>query len=230
MTSLSTTFWQLLLAQGLCTGLGNGLMFTPSLAVVSTYFKRRRALAFGITATGSATGGLIFPSMARQLLGRIGFSWTVRAMGLVQLVTLIAANLLLRPRIPPRKSGPWVDIASFKEKGYLFFAIGIFFVSSISWVLGRHLLTKSDILGHILSVLLPCIFCGFAIRQTLGILRCTEPSARRQRRRHYWTLASERRGASFRKHNVSYSCHICLGNLPLLMARCVHGGRTVCLG
>ncbi|KAF4944383.1 hypothetical protein FSARC_14690 [Fusarium sarcochroum] len=62
MTSLSTTFWQLLLAQGLCTGLGNGLMFTPSLAVVSTYFKRRRALAFGITVTGSATGGLIFPS------------------------------------------------------------------------------------------------------------------------------------------------------------------------
>ncbi|KAF4339684.1 transporter MCH4 [Fusarium beomiforme] len=127
MTSLSTTFWQLLLAQGLCTGLGNGLMFTPSLAVVSTYFKRRRALAFGITATGSATGGLIFPSMARQLLGKIGFTWTVRAMGLVQVTTLVAANLLLRPRIPPRPSGPWVDIASFKEKGYLFFAIGIFF-------------------------------------------------------------------------------------------------------
>lgn len=128
MTSLSTTFWQLLLSQGLCTGLGNGLMFTPSLAVVSTYFKRRRALAFGITATGSATGGLIFPSMARQLLGKIGFAWTVRAMGLVQLVTLVMANLLLRPRIPPRQSGPWIDLASFKEKGYFFFAIGIFFV------------------------------------------------------------------------------------------------------
>ncbi|EGU88198.1 hypothetical protein FOPG_06904 [Fusarium oxysporum f. sp. conglutinans race 2 54008] len=127
MTSLSTTFWQLLLSQGLCTGLGNGLMFTPSLAVVSTYFKRRRALAFGITATGSATGGLIFPSMARQLLGKIGFAWTVRAMGLVQLVTLVMANLLLRPRIPPRQSGPWIDLASFKEKGYFFFAIGIFF-------------------------------------------------------------------------------------------------------
>lgn len=65
MASLSTTLWQLLLSQGLCTGLGNGLMFTPSLAVVSTYFKRRRALAFGITATGSATAGLKFPSMAR---------------------------------------------------------------------------------------------------------------------------------------------------------------------
>ncbi|KAF5564917.1 monocarboxylate transporter 4 [Fusarium phyllophilum] len=111
MTSLSTTFWQLLLSQGLCTGLGNGLMFTPSLAVVSTYFKQRKALAFGITATGSATGGLIFPSMARQLLGSVGFAWTVRAMG-----------------IPPRQSGPWIDLTSFKERGYLFFAIGIFFI------------------------------------------------------------------------------------------------------
>nr|RBQ99791.1 hypothetical protein FVER53263_09310 [Fusarium verticillioides] len=128
MTSLSTTFWQLLLSQGLCTGLGNGLMFTPSLAVVSTYFKRRRALAFGITATGSATGGLIFPSMARQLLMSVGFAWTVRAMGLVQLISLVMANLLLRPRIPPRQSGPWIDLASFKEKGYLFFAIGIFLI------------------------------------------------------------------------------------------------------
>ncbi|RGP59002.1 transporter mch4 [Fusarium longipes] len=128
MTSLSTTFPQLLLAQGLCTGFGNGFMFTPSLAVVSTYFKKRRALAFGIVSTGSSTGGLIFPSMARQLLGKIGFAWTVRAIGLVQLITLIMANCLLRPRIPPRKAGPWVDLASFKEKAYLFFAIGIFFV------------------------------------------------------------------------------------------------------
>ncbi|RSL65565.1 hypothetical protein CEP53_003623 [Fusarium sp. AF-6] len=64
MTSLSTVYWQILLSQGICTGLGNGLLFTPALAVVSTYFKRRRSLAFGITATGSASGGLIFPSMA----------------------------------------------------------------------------------------------------------------------------------------------------------------------
>lgn len=99
-------------------------MFTPSLAVVSIYFKRRRA--FGITATGSAAGGLIFPSMARQLIGSIGFACAVGAMGLVQLITLVMANLLLRPRIPPRQPGPWIDLASFKEKGYLFFAIEIF--------------------------------------------------------------------------------------------------------
>lgn len=128
MTSLSTVYWQILLSQGICTGLGNGLLFTPALAVVSTYFKRRRALAFGITATGSASGGLIFPSMARQLLSRIGFGWTVRAMGLVQLVTLCLANFLLRPRVPPKRSGSVVDLASFKEKPYTCFAAGVFLV------------------------------------------------------------------------------------------------------
>ncbi|KAM6534224.1 hypothetical protein FALCPG4_007156 [Fusarium falciforme] len=126
MTSLSTVYWQILLSQGICTGLGNGLLFTPALAVVSTYFKKRRALAFGITATGSASGGLIFPSMARQLLSTIGFGWTVRAMGLVQLVTLCLANFLLRPRVPPKRSGSVVDLASFKEKPYACFAAGVF--------------------------------------------------------------------------------------------------------
>ncbi|RSL87639.1 hypothetical protein CEP51_002116 [Fusarium floridanum] len=126
MTSLSTVYWQILLSQGICTGLGNGLLFTPALAVVSTYFKRRRALAFGITATGSASGGLIFPSMARQLLSRIGFGWTVRAMGLVQLVTLCLANFLLRPKVPPKRSGSVVDLAAFREKPYACFAVGVF--------------------------------------------------------------------------------------------------------
>lgn len=57
----------------------------------------------------------MFPSMARQLLGSIGFAWTVRAMGLVQLITLVMANLLLRPRIPPRQSGPWIDLAQLES-------------------------------------------------------------------------------------------------------------------
>ncbi|KAI1032658.1 hypothetical protein LB504_006304 [Fusarium proliferatum] len=107
IASHSTTLWQLLLSQGLCTGLGNGLMFTPSLAVVLTYFKRKGALAFASWEYWFCLCG-----------------WS---MELVQLITLVMANLLLRPRIPPRQSGPWIDLASFKQKGYLFFAIAIFF-------------------------------------------------------------------------------------------------------
>ncbi|KAK8116312.1 major facilitator superfamily transporter [Apiospora sp. TS-2023a] len=60
-TSAATTYWQLLLSQGLCMGLGSGLLFTPAISVVSTYFDKKRSLAIGITASGSVSGGLIFP-------------------------------------------------------------------------------------------------------------------------------------------------------------------------
>lgn len=73
MASLATQYWHFVLAQGLCMGLGSGCLFTPTIATVSTYFDKRRSLALGFTASGSATGGLVFPAMARQLLPRVGF-------------------------------------------------------------------------------------------------------------------------------------------------------------
>lgn len=128
MASISKTYWPILLSQGICTGVGNALLFTPALAIVGTYFKKRRALAFGVTATGTATGGLIFPTMARQLLPQIGLAWTLRSIGLVQVVTLGLANFCLRPRLPPKARAPLVDWAAFKDPSYTFFACGMFSV------------------------------------------------------------------------------------------------------
>lgn len=110
-------------------GLGNGCLFAPTMTVVSTYFARRRYFAMGLVATGSATGGLVFPSMARQLLPSAGFPWTMRAIGFVQLASLVVANTFLRPRIPPRRTGPLVEWAAFRELEYTFYAAGSFFVS-----------------------------------------------------------------------------------------------------
>ncbi|UKZ59189.1 uncharacterized protein TrAtP1_000507 [Trichoderma atroviride] len=56
-TSAATQYWQIFLAQGICMGLGNGCLFCPSLAVVSTYFSKRRALAIGIISSGTGVGG-----------------------------------------------------------------------------------------------------------------------------------------------------------------------------
>ncbi|KAI9840225.1 MAG: hypothetical protein M1838_004174 [Thelocarpon superellum] len=126
LTSFCTKYWQVFLAQGVCTGLGNGLMFTPAVTVVSTYFLKKRSLAISITACGTATGGLVFPAMARQLLPRIGFPWTVRALGFVILGVSVVTNTLIRPRVRARKTGPMVEWAAFGELPYLLFAIGMF--------------------------------------------------------------------------------------------------------
>ena len=62
-TSSVTQFWHLMLAQGVAQGLGNGLLFTPLIALVSTYFKKKRAIALGLAACGAPVGGLNFSTV-----------------------------------------------------------------------------------------------------------------------------------------------------------------------
>jgi len=126
--SVSTTFWQLLLSQGICFGVGAGLVFTPTMALLSTYFTKKRNLAMGISACGSCTGGLVFPSVVRELVPQIGFPWTVRILGFIMLAFNTLAIAFLKPRIAPRISGPLVEWAAFKEPTYAFMVGGMFFV------------------------------------------------------------------------------------------------------
>ncbi|KAK4041773.1 major facilitator superfamily domain-containing protein [Parachaetomium inaequale] len=126
-TSVSTTaYWHVFLAQGVCTGLGNGLLFAPSMTVVSTYFARRRGVALAVAASGSSVGGLVFPSMARTLLPRVGFGWTMRAIGFVQLGTLAVGLAVARTREMPRGKGPLFDWAAWREPEYALYAVGAF--------------------------------------------------------------------------------------------------------
>ena len=56
MTSLCSKYWQVLLAQGICVGLGSGLLGLTSVAVIPLYFSSKRMIATGIAATGSSLG------------------------------------------------------------------------------------------------------------------------------------------------------------------------------
>lgn len=126
MTSLATTYWQVFLAQGVCTGLGLGIAFMPAVSVASSYFKRNRAFALAIAAVGTSVGSLIFPSTIQYLIPQVGFPWAVRCAAFVALVITGAANLLLRPYLPPRKTGPLIEWAAFKELPYVLFTLGAF--------------------------------------------------------------------------------------------------------
>ncbi|KAL2005548.1 hypothetical protein VTN00DRAFT_10041 [Thermoascus crustaceus] len=127
MTSLSISYWQFILAQGICQGLGDGLLFCPMVAVMSTYFSKRRTLAISSAACGGATGGMVFPAIAQQLLPKIGFAWTVRVMGFVVLFNACVVLSLVRQRLPPRKTGPLIEWGAFTELPYVLFASGTFF-------------------------------------------------------------------------------------------------------
>ncbi|KAF1834461.1 MFS general substrate transporter [Decorospora gaudefroyi] len=95
MLSLSTTYWQVFLSQGVCMGLGAGLLYIPSLAMVGVWFSKKRALAMGIVMSGIAVGGVIYITMFDKLTDKAGFPWAIRAIGFVAL----AAALLSIPAL-----------------------------------------------------------------------------------------------------------------------------------
>ncbi|KAI5863649.1 MFS general substrate transporter [Durotheca rogersii] len=129
LMSISTQYWSLMLTQGVLTGIGSGIFFTPSLALVATYFSKRRGFAVGLATTGNSAGGMIYPVVVRQLLPTLGFAWTARVLAFINLACLSVVFTFMRPRLPPRKSGPIIDFTAFRELVYNGVTVGIFATS-----------------------------------------------------------------------------------------------------
>ncbi|KAF2178963.1 hypothetical protein K469DRAFT_731386 [Zopfia rhizophila CBS 207.26] len=101
MLSLSKEYWQIVLAQGFCVGIGAGLVYVPALAIVATQFTTKRPMAVGIASAGSSIGGIIFPIMFRRLQPRVGFGWAVRSIAFINLgLSALALAILSRHRLP----------------------------------------------------------------------------------------------------------------------------------
>ncbi len=126
MTSLCTEYWQIFLAQGLCTGFGLGIVFMPPLSVINSYFRTKRSLALAASATGTGLGSVVFPATIQYLIPRIGFPWAVRCAAFVALFISVIAVLILRPKLKPRKSGPIIEWEAFREGPYLLYLLGAF--------------------------------------------------------------------------------------------------------
>ena len=93
-------FYQVFLAQGICAGLGAGMLYVPSYAVVGQYFLKKRTLAMSIVAAGSSLGAVVHPIMLNNTFDRLGFGTAVRASaGLVSGMLLVSC-FLVRSRLP----------------------------------------------------------------------------------------------------------------------------------
>ena len=132
--SFTKTYWQLLLSQGVCVGIGGGLVFVPALSLVGTYFSKRQSLALSICACGNSVGGLFYAAILQNVLPRLGLAWALRVIGFVFVATMIPANFLLKPRKIKRSAGPIVEWPAFKEPPYSFFACGMFLSMVGMWV------------------------------------------------------------------------------------------------
>ncbi|KAJ1323050.1 MFS transporter MCT family aspergillic acid transporter [Microdochium nivale] len=102
MASLSTEYYQFLLSQGVCSAIGVAMVFVSSFSTIGDWFLRRRGLAFGVLATGSSLGGVIFPIMTTRLIAAVGYGWAMRVDAFLILALLVVTNLTVRTRRAPR--------------------------------------------------------------------------------------------------------------------------------
>jgi MFS family permease len=114
MISLCKEYWQFFLAQGVVLGVGQGLLLSPVMAMISKYFQKHRALATGFTIGGSSLGGIIWPIMANELLNKrnVSFEWTMRAMGFTMLPLVSLACMTVRP---PVSKSPLPDVKPTRD-------------------------------------------------------------------------------------------------------------------
>ncbi|KAG2055978.1 MFS general substrate transporter [Suillus hirtellus] len=131
-------YYQIFLTQGLGSGIALGLLYIPSLAIVSHYFRRKRTLVMAFVTMGSSLGAIIHPIMLNNLLnGRLGFANGVRASaGLVSALLLIAC-LCMRTRLDPPTTPVNYIVAArkclrdipffFATVGAFLFQIGVYY-------------------------------------------------------------------------------------------------------
>jgi MFS family permease len=161
MTSLCSKYWQVMLAQAICIGLGNGCLYIPSVAILPQYFTTKKALATGLAASGSSLGGVIYPIVFRQLQPRIGFGWGTRVLGFISLATCLFSVSVMRVRQMPKQKRSLLEPAAFTEAPYSLFCTAMFsgyvgFFGPIFYIQPYAIQTKAmseDVAFYLLPIL-----------------------------------------------------------------------------
>lgn len=83
----------------ICCGLGYGLTFSPCSTIISFYFEKHRALANGITVSGSGIGALVLPFLYKYLIETYGLKGTFWITGAIFCNICVAACLFRQPKI-----------------------------------------------------------------------------------------------------------------------------------
>lgn len=160
MLSLCTEYWQVVLAQGLCVGIGAGCLFVLSTSILPTYFSTKIGLAIGLGSSGASIGGIIYPVVLYRLIDRIGFAWSVRVMGFIAFGTLLIPSFFMRMRVRSPKPRAIIDWSAFTDVPFMIFTIATFIgfmglsitLSYISYVAADRHVTDTKMSFYIVAI------------------------------------------------------------------------------
>jgi len=106
-----------------------------AIGVIPGWFDKKRGAAYGIVASGSSIGGVIFPIMMERMIVEVGYAWAIRTAAFLIFLLLILANLTIRSRLPPSPTSLSRDalVQPFREVkmvlviiGFLLLTFGVF--------------------------------------------------------------------------------------------------------
>ncbi|KAI9490258.1 major facilitator superfamily domain-containing protein [Zychaea mexicana] len=87
----ATEIWQLYLSIGVCYGLGDTLLYSPSMRMVAEWVDdKHRSTAMSIVASSTGATGLVTPIIMSTINRNLGEHWTFRILG----ITYLACNMV----------------------------------------------------------------------------------------------------------------------------------------
>lgn len=96
LASFANELWMLYCTQGAMLGIGVGLCYTGSSTLPSYCFRRLRAFATGVAASGTCLGPMVFSPVIETLILHLGYRNALRVLGGIGIVLTGAGTILIR--------------------------------------------------------------------------------------------------------------------------------------
>ncbi|PYH97072.1 MFS general substrate transporter [Aspergillus ellipticus CBS 707.79] len=151
MTSIAHEYYQIFLAQAICSGAGASALYYACVGSLAGWWRARRATAFGIAASGASLGGVIFPIMVDRLINRVGFGWTMRAVAFLILGGLVIVVLTVKSRLPHGTNTKSMHIKQylrpFKERSFALLVLSLSLFSFGLFLPFNYLTAQAQTIG-----------------------------------------------------------------------------------